>query len=76
MYFLYDFHFHLQDNKTTLAEISAATKLIEEECLNKTKETLQLLNEMRIKFPGKTDEEAKVILSQVCFYLKFLLLQI
>lgn len=30
-----------------------------------TKKTLQALNDMRIKFPGKTDQEAELILDTV-----------
>ncbi|XP_038049543.1 tubulin polyglutamylase TTLL7-like isoform X2 [Patiria miniata] len=41
---------------------TAAAKEREEET---TKRTLNALNDMRIKFPGKTDEEAEWILSQI-----------
>lgn len=32
-----------------------------------TKKTLQALNDMRIKFPGKTDQEAELILDTVSY---------
>ena len=42
---------------------------LEEE--TKTNETLEKLLEMRIKFPGKTDEEAEVLLQKVLVYVVF-----
>ena len=41
---------------------TAAAKEREEETM---KRTFNALNDMRIKFPGKTDEEAEWVLSQV-----------
>ena len=35
-----------------------------------TKKTLQALNDMRIKFPGKTDQEAELILDTVSLLLQ------
>ena len=42
---------------------------LEEE--TKTNETLKKLLEMKIKFPGKTDEEAEVLLQKVLVYVVF-----
>ena len=42
---------------------------LEEE--TKTNETLEKLLEMRIKFPGKADEEAEVLLQKVLVYVVF-----
>ena len=42
--------------------IRAAIKQREEELTNRT---FAALNEMKIKFPGKSDDEAKVILQSV-----------
>ena len=33
--------------------------------MNKTKEAFQHLKEMKIKFPGKSDDEAELLLSTV-----------
>ena len=44
--------------------MSAAREREQEEEL--TQRTLVALNDMRIKFPGKTDEEAEFILDKVC----------
>ena len=41
-----------------------------------TKRTLQSLNDMRIKFPGKSDEEADLILDKVSWCILFLSLLI
>ena len=38
-----------------------------------TRRTLQSLNDMRIKFPGKSDEEADLILDKVIESLCFLI---
>ena len=42
---------------------------LEEE--TKTNETLKKLLEMKIKFPGKTDEEAEALLQKVLVYVVF-----
>ena len=42
--------------------MSSVVKEREEEL---TKKTLESLNEMRIKFPGKTDTEAELLLDKV-----------
>lgn len=46
--------------------LSSLVKEREEEL---TKKTLESLNEMRIKFPGKTDSEAELLLDKVQVYL-------
>lgn len=46
----------------------ADVQIIDEERETKTKETLKMLLDMKIKFPGKTDEEAKKLLEQVCLF--------
>lgn len=33
-----------------------------------TKETLLMINDMRMKFPGKTDEESELIIEDVSIY--------
>lgn len=35
-----------------------------------TKETLLIINDMRMKFPGKTDEESELIIEDVSIYEK------
>ena len=42
---------------------------LEEE--TKTNETFEKLLEMKIKFPGKTDEEAEALLQKVLVYVVF-----
>ena len=42
---------------------------LEEE--TKTNETLKKLLEMKIKFPGKSDEEAEALLQKVLVYVVF-----
>ena len=51
------FYLTLQSEKTVLDETR----------LNKSKETFQHLKEMKIKFPGKSDEEAGLLLSTVLY---------
>ena len=50
----------LMDNVITSTQLSQREKEIES-----TQRTLVALNDMKIKFPGKTDDEAEIILDKV-----------
>ncbi|XP_071953872.1 tubulin polyglutamylase TTLL7-like [Antedon mediterranea] len=54
--------YQLSASDGNLSEISTSALDREEEMMRKT---LMALNDMRIKFPGKTDEEADIILNQI-----------
>ena len=45
----------------------------EEELIRRT---LQALNDMRIKFPGKSDHEADIILDKVCIIPSFIIMSV